>query len=183
MGPLPATGRRFCIRLQRPLVLSRSPTSLPQKRDSCGTSSSQQHSPSRLASRNDPDAPRSRSMSRLAPNPAPRRIRDHPHRRDHPRRSPDLSRTSLHRAPRHERASPSTFSYDKDNRTVIDLGLRDPQGQRGWSGGNKDTSTVGDISDATPSYRPGAIQPGEWKLILGIPNVRDGQTSRLRRQR
>jgi|JI10StandDraft_1071094.scaffolds.fasta_scaffold37425_2 hypothetical protein len=68
------------------------------------------------------------------------------------------------------------FSYNKDNRTVIDLGLRDPQGQRGWSGGNKDRFTVGNIS-ATPSYRAGPIQPGEWKLILGIPNVRENQTA------
>ncbi len=53
------------------------------------------------------------------------------------------------------------FTYDKDNRTVIDLGLRDPQGQRGWSGGNKAHIEVG-ASDATPaaagvwnlSYRP-----------------------------
>jgi hypothetical protein len=68
------------------------------------------------------------------------------------------------------------FSYDKDNRTVIDLGLRDPNGQRGWSGGNKTRIEVG-TDTATPSYAPGPIQPGEWKLILGIPNIRDGQTS------
>ncbi|HOY76645.1 MAG TPA: CehA/McbA family metallohydrolase [Hyphomonadaceae bacterium] len=68
------------------------------------------------------------------------------------------------------------FSYDKENRTVIDLGLRDPQGQRGWSGGNKTHIEIGD-SDATPSYQPAPIQPGEWKLVLGIPNIREGQTS------
>ncbi len=68
------------------------------------------------------------------------------------------------------------FTYDKENRTVIDLGLRDPQGQRGWSGGNKTHIEIGDTG-ATPSYRPGAIQPGTWHLILGIPNIRDGQTS------
>lgn len=68
------------------------------------------------------------------------------------------------------------FSYDKENRTVIDLGLRDPQGQRGWSGGNKGHIEVSD-GTATPSYKPGAIQPGEWKLILGVPNIREGQTS------
>ena len=68
------------------------------------------------------------------------------------------------------------FIYDKENRTVIDLGLRDPQGQRGWSGGNKTHIEIGDTG-ATPSYRPGAIQPGTWHLILGIPNIRDGQTS------
>ena len=68
------------------------------------------------------------------------------------------------------------FSYDKDNRTVIDLGLRDPQGLRGWSGGNKSHIEIG-ADTATPSYAPGPIQPGTWKLILGIPNIRDGQTS------
>lgn len=68
------------------------------------------------------------------------------------------------------------FSYDKDNRTVIDLGLRDPNGQRGWSGGNKTRIEIG-ADTATPSYTPGPIQPGEWKLILGIPNIRDGQSS------
>ncbi len=69
------------------------------------------------------------------------------------------------------------FSYTgKDQKTVIDLGLRDPQGQRGWSGGNKSRFEIGETS-ATPSYRPGPIQPGEWKLVLGIPNIRDGQTA------
>lgn len=68
------------------------------------------------------------------------------------------------------------FTYDKENRTVIDLGLRDPLGQRGWSGGNKSHIEIG-VTDATPSYRPGPLQPGDWKLVLGIPNIRDGQVS------
>ncbi len=74
------------------------------------------------------------------------------------------------------RAITIDFTYDKDNRTVIDLGLRDPQGQRGWSGGNKSSFTIGEHT-ATPSYKPGPLQPGEWKLVLGIPNIRDGQTA------
>src|ERR1700754_3524488 len=64
----------------------------------------------------------------------------------------------------------------KENRAVIDLGLRDPQGQRGWSGGNKPHIEIG-TADATPSYRPGAIQPGTWHVVLGIPNLREGQTA------
>lgn len=69
------------------------------------------------------------------------------------------------------------FSYTgRDQKTVIDIGLRDPAGQRGWSGGNKSHIEIGE-NDATPSYRPGAIQPGEWKLVLGIPNIREGQTA------
>ncbi len=68
------------------------------------------------------------------------------------------------------------FTYDKTNRTVIDIGLRDPQGQRGWSGGNKSQIHISEYM-TTPSYRLGKIQPGEWKLVLGIPNIREGQTS------
>jgi hypothetical protein len=69
------------------------------------------------------------------------------------------------------------FSYTgREQKTVIDIGLRDPAGQRGWSGGNKSHIEIGE-NDATPSYRPGAIQPGEWKLVLGIPNIREGQTA------
>lgn len=69
------------------------------------------------------------------------------------------------------------FAYTgKDQKTVIDIGVRDPQGQRGWSGGNKSHIEIGAF-DATPSYRPGPIQTGEWKLVLGIPNIRDGQTA------
>jgi hypothetical protein len=69
------------------------------------------------------------------------------------------------------------FSYTgKENRTVIDIGLRDPRGQRGWSGGNKSSFTISEF-DATPSYMPGKIQSGDWLLVLGIPNIRQGQTS------
>ena len=68
------------------------------------------------------------------------------------------------------------FTYAKDNRTVIDLGLRDPNGQRGWSGGNKSSFTIG-LLNATPSYRSGILPPGEWKLVLGVPNIREGQTA------
>ena len=69
------------------------------------------------------------------------------------------------------------FDYDRGEHTVIDLGLlgpsgfREPGGFRGWSGGSKGVFTVGD-TDATPSYLPGAIRPGRWTLLLGIPNVR-----------
>jgi hypothetical protein len=47
---------------------------------------------------------------------------------------------------------------------------------RGWSGGNKSTFTVS-ATDATPSYLPGPIRPGKWKLVLGIPNIRQGISS------
>ena len=66
------------------------------------------------------------------------------------------------------------FDYTtRDAHTVIDLGLRGPDGFRGWSGGNKRSFTIA-ATDATPSYLPGPIQPGQWNLMLGIPNIRPG---------
>jgi hypothetical protein len=64
----------------------------------------------------------------------------------------------------------------RDKRTTIDLGLFDGERFRGWSGGNKSTFTVSE-TDATPSYLPGPIRPGRWKLILGVPNIREGVRS------
>lgn len=64
------------------------------------------------------------------------------------------------------------FSYTgQEQKSVIDLGLRDPQRLRGWSGGNKSSFTLTETW-ATPSYLPGPLPAGEWKLILGVPNLR-----------
>lgn len=64
-----------------------------------------------------------------------------------------------------------SVSYDRENRTVVDLGIFDPHRFRGWSGGNKATFSLAE-TDATPSYLPGPLPAGEWTLILGIPNIR-----------
>lgn len=64
------------------------------------------------------------------------------------------------------------FAYTgREDRTTIDLGLFDPYGFRGWSGGNKSRFTLS-ATDATPSYLPGPLPPGEWRLQLGVPNIR-----------
>jgi hypothetical protein len=71
------------------------------------------------------------------------------------------------------------FKYTgKDEHTTVDLGIEDPDRFRGWSGGNKDGFTIS-TSDATPSYLPGAIIPGRWKLLLGVPNIRPQSTSEV----
>jgi hypothetical protein len=62
-------------------------------------------------------------------------------------------------------------------RTTIDLGLRDPERFRGWSGGARDGFTIS-ASDATPSYLPGPLPAGTWNLVLGVPNLRAGVTTR-----
>ena len=69
------------------------------------------------------------------------------------------------------------FNYtEQEQRTVIDLGLADPQRFRGWSGGSKARFTLSE-SFATPSYLPGPIVSGVWKLVLGVPNIRKGVRS------
>ena len=71
-----------------------------------------------------------------------------------------------------------SFSYTgKAEKTTIDLGVEDPERFRGWSGGNKSEFTIG-IADATPSYLPGPLPAGEWKLILGVAHIRSGNTAR-----
>lgn len=65
------------------------------------------------------------------------------------------------------------FDYTtRDARTTVDLGLLGPgSGFRGWSGGNKRSFTLS-ATDATPSYLPGPLEPGQWNLVLGVPNIR-----------
>lgn len=72
------------------------------------------------------------------------------------------------------------FDYDgKAERTVIDLGIDDPHGFRGWSGGNKTYFEVGRLQ-ATPSYLPGPLDPGRWHLVLSVPNIRPDSVARYR---
>jgi hypothetical protein len=64
------------------------------------------------------------------------------------------------------------FHYTgKEQRAVLDLGIADPDRFRGASGGNKSHFTISE-TDATPSYLPGAIVPGKWKLLISVPNMR-----------
>mgnify|MGYP003945421433 CR=1 FL=1 len=70
----------------------------------------------------------------------------------------------------------------REEKTTIDLGLLGPtgftgqDGFRGWSGGSKRRFTVS-ATDATASFLPGAIEPGKWRLLLGIPNIRPVSTA------
>jgi predicted metal-dependent phosphoesterase TrpH len=70
-----------------------------------------------------------------------------------------------------------SFSYTgKEDHTTLDLGLIDPDRFRGWSGGNKHAFSVG-IADATPSYLPGPLPAGTWKLLIGVAYLGAGHTS------
>jgi hypothetical protein len=64
------------------------------------------------------------------------------------------------------------FRYTaREQRAVLDLGIADPTRFRGASGGNKSHFTVSE-TDATPSYLPGVIVPGTWRLFISVPNMR-----------
>ncbi len=64
-------------------------------------------------------------------------------------------------------------------RTVLDLGLRGPGGFRGWSGGGPQTINVSELG-ASYGYLPGRIEPGQWAVVLGVPNIRPGRVDRYR---
>lgn len=49
---------------------------------------------------------------------------------------------------------------------ILDWGLEDQAGFRGWGGGNTEPAVVG-LRAASRSYVPGPIQPGTWKLVVG----------------
>lgn len=58
---------------------------------------------------------------------------------------------------------------------IVDIGIFDPRGAefltargfRGWSGTARQEFTIG-ADEATPGYLPGTIQPGTWRIVLGL---------------
>ena len=59
-----------------------------------------------------------------------------------------------------------TLAYDRDA-AVIDLGCRDPERWRGWSGGARSRFAI-TPGAATPGYEPGELVPGRWAVVLGL---------------
>jgi hypothetical protein len=71
------------------------------------------------------------------------------------------------------------LTYDRQDTTVIDLGIFDPERFRGWSGGTRDRLTLSE-SDASPGYLPGALPAGRWHVQFGVPNIRPDSRSAYR---
>jgi predicted metal-dependent phosphoesterase TrpH len=72
------------------------------------------------------------------------------------------------------------FSYThRQEKTTLNIGIHDPNGFRGQSGSNKDHFTIGP-GDATASYIPGTIPPGQWKLLISVSSIRPELTSHYR---
>lgn len=53
---------------------------------------------------------------------------------------------------------------------VLDFGLNDPAGFRGWGGGNKEPAIVGG-SAASRSYLAGPLPAGTWNVVVGKANI------------
>lgn len=62
-----------------------------------------------------------------------------------------------------------TLAYDRDT-AVIDLGCRDPERWRGWSGGARSRFAI-TPGAATPGYEPGELVPGRCAVVLGLHGI------------
>lgn len=54
--------------------------------------------------------------------------------------------------------------------SVVDLGIFDPFGFRGWTGSARSVAMISN-EQATPGYLPGIIRPGTWFVALGLHRV------------
>jgi len=61
--------------------------------------------------------------------------------------------------------------------TAIDIGIFDPLRFRGWSGSDKTRFFIA-RDTATPSYVPGDLPAGTWRILLGVPHIRPDHVSR-----
>ena len=59
------------------------------------------------------------------------------------------------------------FDRSHGSRGVLDLGLVDPLGWRGWSGGARSVVEIGPHS-STPGYLERGLPAGEWQVVLGL---------------
>lgn len=59
---------------------------------------------------------------------------------------------------------------DLSEENILDWGLEDPNGFRGWGGGNEEPAVVG-IDAASRSYLPGPIPEGTWNVVIGKAKI------------
>jgi hypothetical protein len=59
---------------------------------------------------------------------------------------------------------------DLSDANILDWGLEDPQGFRGWGGGNTEPAVVGELA-ASRSYVPGPIPGGTWRVVVGEAKI------------
>lgn len=59
---------------------------------------------------------------------------------------------------------------DLSEANILDWGLNDPNGWRGWGGGNAEPAIVG-IDAASRSYKAGALPAGTWNVVVGKAKI------------
>ena len=72
-----------------------------------------------------------------------------------------------------------TSYTDREQGTAIEFGLYDPVRFRGASRTSKSRFFVSRTA-ATPSYQPGDLPHGTWRLLMGVPSIREGIASTYR---
>lgn len=61
---------------------------------------------------------------------------------------------------------------DLSSANILDWGLDDPNGFRGWGGGNSEPAVVG-VEAASRSYIPGPIPAGTWEVVVGKARIEE----------
>lgn len=61
---------------------------------------------------------------------------------------------------------------DLSSENILDWGLDDPNGFRGWGGGNSEPAVVG-VQAASRSYVPGPIPVGTWEVVVGKAQIEE----------
>ncbi len=59
---------------------------------------------------------------------------------------------------------------DLSDVNILDWGLYDQDGYRGWGGGTSENTIVGELA-ASRAYVPGPIKPGTWRIVVGKAKV------------
>ena len=72
-----------------------------------------------------------------------------------------------------------TSFTDGDGGTALEFGLYDPVRFRGASRFSKSRFFISRAA-STASYAAGELQAGTWRLLIGVPSIRDGVRSRYR---
>src|SRR5262245_44424090 len=49
---------------------------------------------------------------------------------------------------------------------ILDFGVDDPAGYRGWGGGTSEPAVIGVLA-ASRAYVPGPLPPGAWRVVVG----------------
>jgi hypothetical protein len=59
---------------------------------------------------------------------------------------------------------------DKSDANILDWGVVDPDGYRGWGGGTTEPAIIGELASSR-AYVSGPIKPGKWRVVVGKAKV------------